>query len=151
MKNRLYRSRYDRVVSGVCGGLGHYLGLDPVLIRILFVLLALADGVGVVIYFLMMIVVPENIEEAPPDETRGSGSANLAERVDAWSQEIGREGVGARNALFIGGFLILLGLLFLLRNFDVFLFRWFDLDTLWPLLIIAAGVAMLMRYYRRES
>lgn len=149
MQARLYRSRYDRMFAGVCGGLGHYLGIDPTIIRLLFVLLALANGAGVLIYILMMIVVPENPDEMPL-ELRVEGENDLGERIRAWSNEIGESGPGARNAIFIGGFLILLGILFLLRNFDIFPFRWFNLGTLWPLLIIAAGIAMLWRFYRGD-
>jgi phage shock protein C len=42
------RSRSERVVAGVCGGIGRYLGVDPVLLRIAFVILALANGLGVI-------------------------------------------------------------------------------------------------------
>ena len=56
---RLYRSRTDRKLAGVCGGLAQYLNTDPTLIRVLFVVLALLGGPGLVIYLLMWILVPE--------------------------------------------------------------------------------------------
>jgi phage shock protein C len=55
---RLYRSRNERMISGVCGGLGEYLHTDPTLIRLLFVLFALAGGPGIVAYLVLLIVVP---------------------------------------------------------------------------------------------
>jgi phage shock protein C len=56
---RLYRSRSDRMVSGVCGGLGEYLGIDPTVVRLLFVLGLFAGGSTIPAYIVMMIIVPE--------------------------------------------------------------------------------------------
>lgn len=56
---RLYRSRTDRKIAGVCGGLGAYFGIDPVILRILWVALALGAGVGIVAYVIFWIVVPQ--------------------------------------------------------------------------------------------
>jgi phage shock protein C len=55
---RLYRSRTDRKLAGVCGGLASYFNLDPTLIRVLFVVLGVMGGSGVVIYLAMWIIVP---------------------------------------------------------------------------------------------
>ena len=56
---RLYRSRTDRTLAAVCGGLAQYFNTDATLIRALFVVLALLGGPGLVIYLLMWILVPE--------------------------------------------------------------------------------------------
>lgn len=56
---RLYRSRTDRQLTGVCGGLGAYLGIDPTLIRIAFVLLTLFGGPGLLLYIILALIVPE--------------------------------------------------------------------------------------------
>jgi phage shock protein C len=56
---KLYRSRTNRKLAGVCGGLAQYFNTDATLIRILFVVLALLGGPGLVIYLLMWILVPE--------------------------------------------------------------------------------------------
>jgi phage shock protein PspC (stress-responsive transcriptional regulator) len=63
---RLYRSRKDRKLAGVCGGLGAYCGWDPVIFRIVRVLLALGYGVGVVAYLVCWFVVPEEPPADPP-------------------------------------------------------------------------------------
>jgi phage shock protein PspC (stress-responsive transcriptional regulator) len=55
----LYRSRTDRKLAGVCGGLAQYFNTDATLMRVLFVVLALLGGPGLVIYLLMWILVPE--------------------------------------------------------------------------------------------
>ncbi|MFH0972081.1 MAG: PspC domain-containing protein [Candidatus Micrarchaeota archaeon] len=55
---RLYRSRIDRILGGVCGGLGAYFNIDPVLVRLIFVLLALAGGTGIILYLVAWLIVP---------------------------------------------------------------------------------------------
>ena len=55
---RLYRSRSDRKLAGVCGGLAQFFNLDPTLIRVLFVVLAVLGGSGILIYLAMWIMVP---------------------------------------------------------------------------------------------
>lgn len=55
---RLYRSQRDRMLAGVCGGLADYFGIDPAIIRLLFVFLALAGGPGVLVYLVFWLVVP---------------------------------------------------------------------------------------------
>lgn len=65
MTKRLYRSRTDRMIGGVCGGLGEYLEIDPTIIRVLWVVVALM-GAGVLAYLVMWIIVPEAPGEAAP-------------------------------------------------------------------------------------
>ena len=57
-QTRLMRSETDRMIAGVCGGLAAYLGVDPVLVRLAFVILLLASGVGLGIYVILWIVMP---------------------------------------------------------------------------------------------
>ncbi len=57
--NRLYRSRNDRMLAGVCGGLGDYFGVDSSLIRLALVLLIIFGGTGVFAYIIAWIVIPE--------------------------------------------------------------------------------------------
>jgi phage shock protein C len=55
---KLYRSKTDRKVAGVCGGLAQYFNIDPTLIRVLFVVLAILGGSGLVLYVALWIIVP---------------------------------------------------------------------------------------------
>lgn len=57
---RLYRSRNDRMVAGVCGGLAHYFGIDPTLVRLAFaVLLLIGVGSPVLAYLVLWLIIPE--------------------------------------------------------------------------------------------
>lgn len=55
---RLYRSREERMLAGICGGLGNYFAVDPTLIRVLFVLLSLVVGGGILTYLILWILIP---------------------------------------------------------------------------------------------
>lgn len=55
---RLYRSRTNRSIAGVCGGIGEYFNIDPVLVRLLFIGFLLAGGSAILAYLLMWIVIP---------------------------------------------------------------------------------------------
>lgn len=59
MEKRLYRSRTNRMLGGVCGGLGEYLNLDPTVIRLIWVLAGLS-GAGLLAYLICTVIIPEN-------------------------------------------------------------------------------------------
>lgn len=69
MTKRLYRSNDDRLVAGVCGGLGEYFKVDPVIFRILFVILLLPGGFpGLIPYLIMWLIVPLKPAPGPHDD-----------------------------------------------------------------------------------
>src|SRR6478752_6844589 len=80
MSTRLYRSRDDRILAGVAGGVAEYFGLDPSLVRIAWALLAFAGGFGVLLYIVMAIVVPE--DDYGPDSWTPSPGAGPAGAAD---------------------------------------------------------------------
>jgi phage shock protein C len=63
---KLYRSRSNRQVAGVCGGLAEYFNMDPTLIRALFVVLAVLGGSGLVLYLALWIIVPNTPQGVSP-------------------------------------------------------------------------------------
>jgi phage shock protein C len=71
---RLTRSRTERWIGGVCGGIGNYFNLDPTIIRVIFVLLALIVGGGLLIYLILWLIIPLEpettaiVEEEVPEE-----------------------------------------------------------------------------------
>jgi phage shock protein C len=64
-RQRLHRSRRDRVVAGVCGGLGEYFGIDPTVVRLAFVAVALAGGASVLAYIILALLLPEATGDEP--------------------------------------------------------------------------------------
>ena len=88
MEKRLYRSRSDRMLGGVCGGLAKYFDMDPTIVRVLAVLLIFANGLGILAYIIMAIVVPlEGSKVATPKETMKENVEEMKETAS----ELGRE------------------------------------------------------------
>jgi phage shock protein C len=79
---KLYRSRDERMIGGVCGGLGEFFGIDPTLIRLLFVLLTIFGGTGVLVYLVMLLIVPEEPLEgtaSPPVQEQAEPESSTEE------------------------------------------------------------------------
>lgn len=113
---RLYRSKTNRVIAGVAGGIAEYFAIDPVLIRLIFILLLFAGGMGILIYLLAWILVPENPNaSAQINETRGS--------------------------VILGIILLIIGVIFLFRN----LFHWFHFGIVWPAILIILGIYLIVK------
>ncbi len=107
MRDRLYRSRDDRVLFGVCGGVADWLDLDPSLVRIVFALLFITGGIGFLLYIIMAIVVPEEpdyyqVPMAPGGGAQASSPATSSSGVDAAAAGLaadpGAGGVGAATS-----------------------------------------------------
>lgn len=126
MAKLLFRSIQNRIVAGVCGGLGDYFGTDPLLFRIIFIFLALAGGLGLALYLACWLIVPL--------PRTGSGDQNGPESI---VERPARDPSGL--ALGIG--LILLGIWFLLNNLGLVSFKW---SLAWPLILVALGLRLLI-------
>lgn len=68
---RIYRNPDDRILGGVCGGLGAYFHINPLLFRILFIIFTFAGGTGLLVYIILWIVIPEARTRAQKMEMRG--------------------------------------------------------------------------------
>lgn len=62
MKKKLYKSRNEKMISGVCAGIANYFDLDPTIIRLIWVLVVLVGGTGILAYIICAIVIPEEPE-----------------------------------------------------------------------------------------
>jgi len=181
MEKRLYRSRTDRMIAGVCGGIADYFGIDPTLVRVAAVLLAVANGVGVVAYVILMIVIPEEgdrpmhadgtptpevpegippVSESPAPAPAASEPAPVTSVPVAppvappapeqpWQPPAPVTPASApqshRGGLTGGLILIAIGAVFLVSQFVPGL----DIGKLWPLILVAIGVSMILRSGRR--
>jgi phage shock protein C len=146
---KLYRSKTDRMVSGVCGGLAQYFSIDVTLVRLLFLLLLVFGGGGFFIYIVLAIIVPEEGSTADtPQEVMQANAQDFASRARELGQGFGAASPSASNRqgpLLFGGVLIALGVLFLVQN----LLR-INLSQYWPLILIVIGVALLVPQFRRS-
>jgi len=69
--HRMYRDTDNRIIGGVCAGMGSYWNIDPVILRIIFVALVLAGGVGAIVYLILYIVLPEARTTSQKIEMKG--------------------------------------------------------------------------------
>ena len=150
MPTRLERSTTNRVMAGVCGGIGEYLQIDPTLVRVFFVIAGvLTAGFAFLGYLVLLVMMPlpgraapfvKNPEMAvPTDPTDPTATTRVAPApADPAAAE-------RRRAAF-GYLLVALGVVFLLSNVGVFhIVRW---DLVWPLVFIGAGVLLLAQRIR---
>jgi phage shock protein PspC (stress-responsive transcriptional regulator) len=144
------------MIAGVCGGLGEYLAVDPVWLRLFFVLLLLATGIGFWAYLILWIIVPEEGRTAAaPGETVQANVQEMADRAREFGESIQRgfqsegsssEASPTSGPIIVGLAFILLGGFLLLNQFN--LFGWMRWDLLWPLLIVLVGVGLLVSRLR---
>ncbi len=118
MNNKLYRSRREKVIAGVCGGLAAYFNADPTLVRLIFIVLALLDGVGFLIYFLMMIIVPKEGARVFADEQGDSSPTGIpsASSASEFVKEA-RDVFAKDRSQWVGIALIAIGAFFFLNRF----------------------------------
>ncbi len=135
-ETKLTRSEADRMIAGVCGGLAAYLNIDPVLVRLAFVILLFASGIGFPIYLILWVIMPS---EVGADKL---GADVIHDNIEEMSKTVsdGMSRIGRPNT--VGIVLVLLGIYFLFGQFGWG--GWLS-AIFWPLLIIGAGVYMLFR------
>ncbi len=158
-ERRLHRSQRDKMIAGVCGGLGDFFEIDPVIFRVAFVLLAFFGGSGLVIYLVLALLMPpEGREAAPAGAVLHENANDLAESARQFGSDLGgyssahvtpaEQTRRARNRQVGGLILVGLGVLFLLTNLN--LFWWLNWDRLWPAILIVLGAAILIGQSRRQ-
>lgn len=150
MAKTLYRSRDDRTIAGVCGGIADHAGLDPALVRLVAVALAVVTHGGAVLaYIVMALVVPETPLDgaapapeapAPTPETPPPPPAMPAPAAPAPSSTVTISGGSGRGGLLLGLAVAAVGVVLLVGRFAPGL----DLGRLWPLIIVAVGAAIIV-------
>ncbi len=153
MEKRLYRSRSNRLIWGVCGGLANYFDLDPVIVRIIFVLLIFASGLGILAYIIMAIVVPlEDSKASQPGEAVRENIEEMREAATGLRREL-RSTFGSgsehseevtthqRRRNTLGIIVIVIGVLALLGSLNLL---WWGWSKFWPLIIIAIGILLIV-------
>ncbi len=166
MPKRLVRDTRSGVIGGVASGLGQYLDVDPVLVRLAFVLLFFANGLGLLVYLICWVVIPRGDATAPAvatsaTEAAGQGfeavreaSSRVADEVRSAAEGVREAAQNARSAApeparaqaVVGAVLMLGGVLLLADNFGWLTWPyWANVGTLWPLLLVGLGVGLIAK------
>jgi phage shock protein C len=149
MQKRLYRSTKDRMIAGVCGGLAEYFDVDPVIMRVLFVVITLGAGVGIIGYIILWIVVPEGImviKNNPEKEASENPQSEAEKGTESYPnfEVVSEEDYHKRKhggRFFFAAILIIIGLMWFVDN--VVPGAYFE--DLWPLILVAIGLLLLLR------
>jgi phage shock protein C len=170
MERRLYRSKHNRVLLGICGGMGEYFNIDPVIIRVIaIVLLIIGVFPAIIAYLILALIIPlegstystpgDNIRENINDlKDTGVG---MGEEIRTAFQKTEEKSEGTQQpepgtphpsytntnrALWIVGLVIIaIGIFVLLNNFFGWLWRF-----LWPVALIAVGLLIIVLVTRRR-
>ena len=129
MNKKLYRSRNDKVISGVCGGIAEYFGIDATIVRLLWALMFFTGGIGFLAYIVAIVVIPER----PKGMAVDSIEEEEEEVYDDSYEEEDRPKKDGKHGFGIA--LIALGVIFILERYS-----WFSIWSLWPAIFILLGV-----------
>ena len=141
MKEGLYRSRRNRIFGGVAAGLGDYLKIDPILVRVLFVASTFLSGIGLLLYIILWIVVPEEnlFATNPANNTQNTDQTDEIKTDDIFNGEY-HPGKKNNGNIVIGIIMIIVGLFFL----GVEIFSFLNFSDLFPILALGVGGALII-------
>ncbi len=141
MQPRLMRSEEERLIAGVCGGIAQYLGVDPVFVRLAFLLLIPAGGVGFPLYVILMIIMPSETDAGLTQSE--IVEKNLEGFGETITSSVQRSRQHPNGPTIAAALLIVMGFYFLFESFG-----WLSGSIFWPLALILLGLFLLVR--RRE-
>jgi len=154
MKKKLYRSKKDCVIGGVCGGIAEYFDIDTTLVRLLAVLIFFFGGSGIIAYIIGWIIIPQNpngnTEDNSENKLEIEGKIKKAtDKVNKKAEENLPEeeskGKSEKNRnIILGIILIIVGLVFMGTTFFPWI-TWIAWGTFWPVIIIVVGLVIMIR------
>jgi phage shock protein PspC (stress-responsive transcriptional regulator) len=166
MERILYRSRKDRVILGVCGGLARYFKADPTIVRLIFVIAILFAGLGIFAYIILAIGSPlEDSQATEPRETIRENVKEIKNTAVVIVKNLqltfsNKEKTGEtkepkehahphRGGFIIGLIILVIGIIALLSTTGLMYWPWwFSWTYLWPVILIAIG--LLFMFARRK-
>ncbi|NQU82817.1 MAG: PspC domain-containing protein [Parcubacteria group bacterium] len=152
---KLYRSDEDRIVAGVAGGLGEYFNIDPLFVRLIFIFLALVNGLGILFYIIFIFVIPKKGEKTLNAHETGERLKEFGHDVSEKAKEVAgsieEQGVGfSKNRRKVIGLVILIIGLLALFNKAVPM-SWFRWDLFWRIALIVIGFYLLIKSDKKDG
>lgn len=143
MEKKLQRDEHRKTIAGVCAGLADYFGVDVILIRVLFILALLFKGGGLLVYVILWIVMPPKpflfndltVDYTVPPTSNPNPFQNMPAKKNSGAL------IGGLILVFFGSFL-------LLEEFN--LLPNLDFGKLWPIILIAIGLGLLLKSNKKE-
>ncbi|MDP2951569.1 MAG: PspC domain-containing protein [bacterium] len=153
---KLYRQDEGKVIAGVATGIAQYFNLDPIVVRVLFVLLTFFQGAGILLYIILAVLVPKPSKEAILSEEVLKEKAEQAEemthkateKAKHISQKI-KEKNWLRDSRRILGVICVLGGVGIILN--KYFFEWFKWDMLWTAALVVVGFYLVITENKEKS
>ncbi|MBK7030229.1 MAG: PspC domain-containing protein [Bacteroidales bacterium] len=160
--NRLYRSTTSRVFGGVAGGIADYFDVDPIIIRMLFLVIALAGGGGVLVYIILWIAIPPRPimppsfnmggdtttpPPPPPGSSEYSADSSKSYQAEPMPPFQFEKEKSTRGGLIGGLVLITLGSIFLADK----LIPRIDFGDLWPIILVVVGAVLIITNFSEKK
>lgn len=145
-EKQLYKSKNNKIIAGVAGGIAEYLEIDPIIIRILFIILAFINGSGILLYILLMIIMPEKLSESGKTSEEVPHSSKEGKSTQAPKTKEGKERKNTLN--LIGILIVLVGVVLLIKQLfpSLFFIRW---DIVWSIALIGIGILLIYKSTRQ--
>lgn len=153
---RLYKSNKDKMFAGVCGGIAEYFDIDPVIVRLLFVIFFFIGGAAILAYLVGMIILPQSPVGAA-SETVSPTTSTSPPPADTAAASNKPAPASQNNApLVIGILLVAVGAFFLMGNIpflrsSYWWLRWHLKDIIVPAIFIGIGAALLINSRRKDA
>lgn len=161
MNKRLYRSKKNKIIGGVCGGIAEYLDIDPTVIRVIYVILTVFTGfiLGIIAYLLLWLIIPREPEKLPPANLKDDAVQDVQKTKEEKNAQTGystkQNNIDIGKALSI--VIIVLGSIFVIYGilrFLVILFNgwWVTTSISWwnifglfyPIISIILGIILIL-------
>ncbi len=143
---KLFRSQTDKIIAGVCGGLGKYLNIDPTIIRIAFVILAIINGAGLIVYIILALVIPKEGQDQrqPVEQTiKEMADGIKKEAVDMREKMQDQKSWFGEKRNVIGLIIVVVGIFALINV--LFPMHWISWNIFWPLVLVFIGFYIIIK------
>ncbi len=144
---KLLRKTGDKMIAGVASGIADYFDIDANMVRLLFILLTIFGGSGILLYIILWILIPSDISK-----NMGGGRDVMRENVREMKEtvsEVAKEFKSRpkekkeRSQLGFGIVIVVVGILFLLNNLGIF--EMVEVQKFWPLLLVFLGIYIVSK------
>lgn len=141
---KIYRSRKDRIIFGVCGGIAEYYNIESLWVRVVFIFLGITGAIGFVLYIALAILMPLNPDKASSDKNEGRMGATAEEfrdRVKGLASELRHDTKMDRRRNLLGLVIVTVGVIAFFN--ELFPNFWIGWKVLWPVIIILIGFTFI--------
>ena len=137
---KIYRSRTDRLLFGVCGGIAEYYGIESLWVRIVFIFLGITGAIGFILYMALVVLMPLNPIGSRKTDDLQARADQVRERVKDLADELKVNNIERRRNL-LGLVIVAVGVIAFLN--ELFPNFWMGWKVLWPIIIILIGFSFI--------